>query len=313
MKRTQHTQRTRTLSRIEKDLRTALHSRTKNVLLIGRLLLGAKELVEPGKWLAWLQTRAGYPEHSQRSVYNYMSAAKYSAKFATVANLRLRPNALYYLAQRDQGEDPIEPKVREAIFAEARKKWLGREEIWDIEARLRPPPKYEIFTHPTGVDEDTIRDALQVVGVGYTKVEFFPADGQIKCLLPKGVTKLQVQAALAEAVADAADTAALLDGESPALPPSLPLAAGSAREQAIDSQFKQAIAMLDQLATKPIDRWIGLLPVEQVARVADMLRVIIARSRRELTSVRPGGSPASRSYNIVAEVERLARGEGAQP
>jgi hypothetical protein len=37
--------------------------------------------------------------------------------------------------------------------------------------------------------------------------------------------------------------------------------------------------------------------------------IIRLEKRGVLSSVRPGGSSASRSYNIVSEVEALARGE----
>ena len=55
-----------------------------------------------------------------------------------------------------------------------------------------------------------------------------------------------------------------------------------------DNQFKQAVETLDRLSTEPIERWIDLLPVEQVQRVADMLHAIIERTRRAMALAESG-------------------------
>jgi hypothetical protein len=262
MKRTQ-----RALKLIENDLQTALHNRTKNVLHIGALLLEAKNRMEHGEWLPWLQVQTGF---SERSAQRYMTAARYAKKYATVADLKLRPSALYYLA-----EHGIESKVRKAIFAEGKKRWLDQEAIYEIELSFAPEPEqepeqYETFTCPIANDEETTRDVLE--RLGGIAIEF--QGDQVKCSLPVGRAQ-QAQ----ERLAEAAEIAALLDGDGPALPPVTPAITGSPKDEAIDVQYKQAVETLSRLATKPPDRWTGLLPVEQVQRVADMLRAIVERGR----------------------------------
>jgi hypothetical protein len=248
----------RALNLIEKDLQSALRTDTKNVLRIGALLLEAKAQVKHGEWLPWLEAQTGF---SERTAQNYMAAARFATKYATVADLKLRPSALYHLAANE-----IEAKVRKAIFAEAKEKWLDLEAVYEIELRFAPEPDppepidYETLTFPTNADEETVREVLR----RFEGIAIEVQGGQVKCSLPVGMAQ-QAQAALAEA----ADTAALLDGGGPALPPATP-AAGSPKDEGINNQYKQAVETLDRLATKPIDRWFCLLPVKQVQRVADM-------------------------------------------
>jgi hypothetical protein len=258
----------RALNLIEKDLQSALRTDTKNVLRIGALLLEAKAQVKHGEWFPWLEAQTGA---SERTAQNYMAAARFATKYATVADLKLRPTALYYLAANE-----IEAKVRKAIFAEAKEKWVDLEAVYEIESRFAPEPEppepivdYETLSFPTNADEETVRAVLR----RFEGIAIEVQGGQVKCSLPVGMAQ-QAQAALAEA----ADAAALLDGEGPALPP-VPPAAGSPKDEGINNQYKQAVETLDRLATKPIDRWFGLLPEEQVQRVADMLRAIVERAR----------------------------------
>ena len=69
-------------------------ARLTDVINIGNLLLEAKEQLKHGEWLPWLKANFG---SSIRSAQNYMAAARFAAKYATVAHLRLRPTALYLL------------------------------------------------------------------------------------------------------------------------------------------------------------------------------------------------------------------------
>ena len=85
----------RILADIEKDIAALSKVQRKNVYQMGALLIEANERVVHGDWLPWLH------EHFERSVStaeNYMSAARYLAKFPTVGNLKLRDSAVYWLA-----------------------------------------------------------------------------------------------------------------------------------------------------------------------------------------------------------------------
>jgi hypothetical protein len=63
------------------------------------LLLEAKEQLEHGEWLPWLETYFG---KSVRTAQNYMDAARFAIKYATVAHLMLRPTALYVLGANSE-------------------------------------------------------------------------------------------------------------------------------------------------------------------------------------------------------------------
>jgi hypothetical protein len=66
---------------------------------------------------------------------------------------------------------------------------------------------------------------------------------------------------------------------SPSTPPPPPPSPALPKDQALDKQFKQAIEILVTLASKPAERWLGLVPPERVAMAADMLRSIMERTK----------------------------------
>jgi hypothetical protein len=192
---------------------------------------------------------------------------------ASVADLKLRPGALYRLAEN---ESELSAEVREAVFAAAQDHWVDEPEVWEIQNRLQPfelepepvrTQDFETFTAPLA-DEETTRGVLTQHGA----IAIVTTAGEVTCSIPKG-TAPQVSAALAAA----SEAAAHLDNPPPELPPPPPSDV-SAKDAALNAQYRSAIETLVTLATKPVDRWLGLLPPEQVARAADMLRVIVERS-----------------------------------
>src|SRR5262245_40455235 len=76
------------LPSIVADLTTALRTRAKCTVEIGRLLLRAKDLVDHGEWLPWLKTN--FPL-SDRTAARYMAVAEWvearELKFDTLSNL----------------------------------------------------------------------------------------------------------------------------------------------------------------------------------------------------------------------------------
>jgi hypothetical protein len=267
----------RPLVAIENDLQSALRNDTTNILHIGGLLVEAKEQIKRGEWLPWLKAQGSFTD---RTAAHYMRAAEYAGKFETVSNLKLRPAALYRLAER---EDELSAEVREAVFAAARDHWVNEAEVLEIQNRLQPfelepkpevhVPDFETFTAPLAADAETTRGVLTQHGaIAIETTAAGNGAGEIKCSIPKG-TAPQVSAALVAA----GEAAATLATTAPDLPPPPPSDV-SAKDAALNDQYKQAIEILDALATKPVDRWLGLLPPEQVARAADMLRSIVERS-----------------------------------
>jgi hypothetical protein len=134
------------LADIEAVLASKLRGERLTVIDIGRLLLEAKRKVAHGEWLPWLAKHFG---KSERSAQNYMNAAEWAAKNATVADLKLRPSALYWLASVDNGQTPdhhregtrlcyVRDEVEAAVFALAKTKWVDKEDclaIFDDAAR----------------------------------------------------------------------------------------------------------------------------------------------------------------------------------
>jgi hypothetical protein len=138
----------RSLADIESVLATALHHERNNVVEIGKLLIAAKRKVAHGEWLPWLSQHFG---KSERTARNYMSAAEWVAfKSATVADLKIRPSALYWLSQKKVVGSSFEyqsngirlseceKETGDRIFALAKTKWVDRDdciETFDSVAR----------------------------------------------------------------------------------------------------------------------------------------------------------------------------------
>jgi hypothetical protein len=81
-------------------------------------------------------------------------------------------------------------------------------------------------------------------------------------------------------------------------PPSSPPHPPPDPDRALDKQFRTAIEILNTLASKSVDRWLGLVPPEQVAKAADMLRLLVERMQRATGVIRifsskaPGDDPS---------------------
>jgi hypothetical protein len=123
--------RTRTLAVIAKDLSKALNRETADIIEIGRLLIEAKALVDYGEWLPWLRTNFAL---SERTARNYMTAATLAEehKTATVADLKLRPSALYELGG-------MSGDVVAKVFEAAKERWIDGEEASRIAMSILDP------------------------------------------------------------------------------------------------------------------------------------------------------------------------------
>jgi hypothetical protein len=106
---------------IASELQIALKRETADIIAIGDLLLEAQEQLEHGEWLPWLKLNFG---SSTRSAQNYMNAARFASKYATVAHLKLRPTALYLLGAYLEFISLDEIK---AIFKVAETEWVNAE------------------------------------------------------------------------------------------------------------------------------------------------------------------------------------------
>jgi hypothetical protein len=98
-------------------------------------VLEAKDQLGHGEWLPWLKANFG---SSIRSAQNYMNAARFAFKNATVAHLNLKPPVLYLL-----GGDTIPLDEKAAILKVAETEWVDLERAEEIInsihfERLRP-------------------------------------------------------------------------------------------------------------------------------------------------------------------------------
>lgn len=86
-----------------------------------------------------------------------MAAAKFAAKFATVANLKLRPLALYLLGDLDLPCGLYDGKAITAILKQAETKWVSAESARTIARSLQPrkPPQTaaEMFAETARIDD----------------------------------------------------------------------------------------------------------------------------------------------------------------
>jgi Protein of unknown function (DUF3102) len=132
----------RSLAEIEAALAGELQRERMSVITIGELLIAAKGNAElaHGEWLPWLEKHFGA---SRRCAQRYMKAAKWAAKNATVAHLKLKPGAIYWLMQPKWFVREVETE----IFALAETRWVDEE---DCEAFLKefrkalPPQMREV-------------------------------------------------------------------------------------------------------------------------------------------------------------------------
>ena len=110
----------RTLAVIIGELRDALKHEVADIIAVGELLVEAKGKIKHGEWLPWLKKEFSM---SERTARNYMKAAEFAAKSATVADLQqLSPRALYLLAQADWGEGYGRTEATAAVLKEAAEK-----------------------------------------------------------------------------------------------------------------------------------------------------------------------------------------------
>ena len=132
----------RVIAQIADDLAAALMRKSADVVAIGGLLIEAQDQLDHGQWLPWLEANFG---SSVRTADNYMNAARFAAKLATVSNLKLRPTALYLLGSKldDAPDDLFSPKAIKAILKVAEGEWVNAKRAQAIAESLRPPPEID--------------------------------------------------------------------------------------------------------------------------------------------------------------------------
>ena len=202
------------------------------------MLIEARGAVDHGDWLPWLEANFG---SSERTAQNSMNAAHFAAKYETVADLKLRPSALYLLGSSKLDGELFSPTAIEAILAAAETEWVDDQRAYDIAYSVLPDPDPE----PEKAEED-------------------PAWGE------RQREHDERQRAQEERQREeAAENDAILDGPPPELPP----APKPAAADVVLPQFDKAMAMLAAVQTKPLASFIGTAHApDRIAGVAAFLQ-----------------------------------------
>jgi hypothetical protein len=223
----------RSIKVIASELHIALKRETTDIIAIGDLLLEAKDQLEHDLWLPWLEINFG---SSIRTAQNYMSAARFALKYATVAHLKLKPTALYWLGQN---MDIIALDEIEAILKAAETKWVDHERAVDIVAA--------IHRERGGIDEERADEERE--------------------------RAIAEERAREEAVASEIDD--ILDGPPPELPPPPELTPEATVHDFTVASFDQAVETLSRLQTKALSSFVATThPPDKIKMVADFLRAV---------------------------------------
>jgi len=129
----------RTLATLVVEIEKTLRNDIGNIIKRGELLQEAKDQLEHGQWLPWLDENFDMDE---RTAQRAMSVAKFAAKYDSLSDLYLTKSALYELSSSDYSE-----KVIEAVLKEAESNLVNDSRLYEINEELNPP-------EPEPVEED---------------------------------------------------------------------------------------------------------------------------------------------------------------
>jgi hypothetical protein len=145
----------RPLATIVGEIRGTFRADVGNVIRRGELLIEAKEQVEHGQWLAWLDQNF---EMDDRTAQRAMAAAEFAAKYDTVSILNLSVSALYDLSAGCRSLDVVA-----AAMAEAATKPVNRPRLWGIVGELAPPVDAETRRRVLGILTDAEVEAKAIL------------------------------------------------------------------------------------------------------------------------------------------------------
>jgi Protein of unknown function (DUF3102) len=109
--KTNQTAPARTLATIVGEIRKTLSNDTANVIRRGQLLIEAKDQLEHGEWLPWLEDNFDMDE---RTAQRAMAVAEFASKYDNLSDLRLKKSALYELSTKRYPANVVEAVLNEA-------------------------------------------------------------------------------------------------------------------------------------------------------------------------------------------------------
>jgi Protein of unknown function (DUF3102) len=122
----------RSLTTIVSEIRGTFRNDIANIIKRGNLLQEAKDQLEHGQWLPWLEENFSMDE---RTAQRAMSVARFSGKYDNLSDLHLTRSALYELSCGDYSA-----KVVRAVLKEAKSKPVNELRLYEINYDLNPPP-----------------------------------------------------------------------------------------------------------------------------------------------------------------------------
>jgi hypothetical protein len=233
----------------------------RNIIDIGELLLEAKDQCEHGDWLDWLDSEFDW---SPTTADRYMKAATLSSKFPILKNLNIAATTIYALADREDDDQDLSAIIDElAIHATAKKLRACDAEriIEEIEQRLTDERGAEAAPQDDGDDgndrddDDNDRD----------DDDNDRDDGN----------------------SDAEEAISILDCFPPDLPPPVtpePQMLESETTWAEAEPFAEAVTTLLDLRTKPVKRFVGVIPPKVLSAVIDFMTAVMTAADADKTS-----------------------------
>src|SRR5712671_6813941 len=147
MKRKTDSPNRRSLKTIEASLAKSLAAKDKSELECGQWLIEAKDQLEHGEWLTWLD--AHFP-HSVSTAERWVGVAALCTKFVKLTNLKITKGGLYALADEI---DEIDDRIISAIVKAAAEspKWIKEHDIRPILYREREAKKLKREAKERGI------------------------------------------------------------------------------------------------------------------------------------------------------------------
>jgi hypothetical protein len=152
-----HNASARSLPTIVAAIRKTFRNDIANIIRRGELLEEAKDQLDHGRWLPWLEDNFSMDE---RTAQRAMAVAKFAAKYDNLSDLHLTRSALYELSSGDYSA-----KVIKTVLNEAKSKVVNHLRVWGINGELNPPPKpkpVEDIPPESGTDVTPAYNAAEV-------------------------------------------------------------------------------------------------------------------------------------------------------
>ncbi len=276
------------LVRITSELHDIFKRGTADVIQIGRLLRSAKKEVGHGGFLPWLEREFSL---SERAANRYMAAHKFmttvaaeSLKSAKLANLRLRPSALYELAEMHSRGTVTEADI-EVVLKEAGKNWVGSKRLEEIVKSRHP-----VEAGPEATAEPEAEAAIEITGEATTgegtKATSTEASAEA---IEATSTEVSVEAtkatsteASAEAIGEAGDGKGEQSTEMPPDTAPKPKSAPSAKDHGNLLGFAANILSLKRLATGSAKKYVATaVQTADLETVADFVRAVADLKKKQ--------------------------------